>query len=102
MHYHSQKQDGVLQASARIVDRMAELKSLSTDVMKSSQDVGNYNTEFGGLADATTCPYARKIQWCKSVCCYMTTSGTATTCSTTSHTVSIFTSDVGMLDQLSV
>ena len=46
-------QDGVLQASARIVDRMAELKSLSTDVMKSSQDVGNYNTEF----EACRCNY---------------------------------------------
>ena len=42
-------QDGALQAGARIVDRLAELKSLSLDVMKSSQDVGNYNTEFKNL-----------------------------------------------------
>jgi flagellin len=32
-------QDGVLQAAANIMDRMAELKSFSVDVMKSSQDV---------------------------------------------------------------
>jgi len=42
-------QDGVLQAAAKIVDRMAELKSYSVDVMKSSQDKGNYNTEFKSL-----------------------------------------------------
>jgi flagellin len=42
-------QDGVLQAAANIVDRMSELKSYSLDVMKSTQDVGNYNTEFKSL-----------------------------------------------------
>jgi flagellin len=42
-------QDGALQSAARIVDRMAELKSLSLDVMKSSSDKANYDTEFGAL-----------------------------------------------------
>jgi flagellin len=42
-------QDGALQSAARIVDRMAELKSLSLDVMKSPSDVANYDTEFGAL-----------------------------------------------------
>ena len=42
-------QDGALQAGARIVDRLAELKTLSLDVMKSSADVANYNTEFKAL-----------------------------------------------------
>jgi flagellin len=42
-------QDGALQAGARIVDRLAELKSLSLDVMKSDADVENYNTEFRAL-----------------------------------------------------
>ena len=42
-------QDGALQSAARIVDRMAELKSLSLDVMKSASDVANYDTEFGAL-----------------------------------------------------
>ena len=42
-------QDGVLKAAANIIDRMSELKSYSLDVMKSSQDVGNYNTEFKSL-----------------------------------------------------
>ena len=42
-------QDGALQAGARIVDRLAELKSLSLDVMKSSADIANYNTEFKNL-----------------------------------------------------
>ena len=43
-------QDGALQAGARIVDRLAELKTLSLDVMKSSADVANYNTEFKALS----------------------------------------------------
>jgi flagellin len=42
-------QDGALQSAARIVDRMAELKSLSLDVMKSSSDKANYTTEFRAL-----------------------------------------------------
>jgi flagellin len=42
-------QDGGLQAAARIVDRMAELKSLSGDVLKSATDKANYDTEFQAL-----------------------------------------------------
>lgn len=42
-------QDGALSSSAKIVDRMAELKALSLDVMKSTTDVENYNTEFKAL-----------------------------------------------------
>ena len=42
-------QDGALCSAAKIVDRMAELKALSLDVMKSSTDKDNYNTEFKAL-----------------------------------------------------
>jgi flagellin len=42
-------QDGVLQGAAGIVSRMAELKSLSQDVLKNSSDIANYNTEFRNL-----------------------------------------------------
>jgi flagellin len=42
-------QDGSLEAGARIIDRMAELKSLSLDVLKSASDKANYNTEFQAL-----------------------------------------------------
>lgn len=45
----SEVQDGSLEAGARIIDRMAELKSLSLDVLKSDSDVENYNTEFQAL-----------------------------------------------------
>ena len=38
-------QDGILQGAAGIVSRMAELKSLSQDVLKNSSDIANYNTE---------------------------------------------------------
>ena len=42
-------QDGILQGAAGIVSRMAELKSLSQDVLKNSSDIANYNTEFRNL-----------------------------------------------------
>ena len=42
-------QDGALSSAAKIVDRMAELKALSTDVMKSPTDISNYETEFKAL-----------------------------------------------------
>ena len=42
-------QDGALTSSATIVNRMSELKSLSLDVIKSSSDRANYNTEFNAL-----------------------------------------------------
>lgn len=42
-------QDGALQAAARVVDRMAQLKALSQDVLKSATDKANYDTEFAAL-----------------------------------------------------
>jgi flagellin-like hook-associated protein FlgL len=43
-------QDGMLETSGRIVNRMAELKGMATqDPMKSDQDVASYNNEFKDL-----------------------------------------------------
>ena len=42
-------QDGVLEAAGKIMNRMIELKGLSTDVMKNSSDNANYNREFTDL-----------------------------------------------------
>ena len=44
-----QVQDGILENSAGILDRMAELKALSQDVLKNSSDIANYNSEFRTL-----------------------------------------------------
>lgn len=44
-----QVQDGILNSAGKIVDRMAELKSLSQDVLKNTSDIANYNTEFKSL-----------------------------------------------------
>ena len=44
-----QVQDGILDSASKIVDRMAELKSLSQDVLKNSSDIESYNTEFRNL-----------------------------------------------------
>ncbi|MEM9157459.1 MAG: flagellin [Verrucomicrobiota bacterium] len=44
-----QTQDGALGNAAKILDRMSELKTLSTDVTKNTTDIANYNTEFQEL-----------------------------------------------------
>jgi flagellin len=44
-----QVQDGILDSAGKIMDRMAELKSLSQDVLKNSSDTANYNSEFKSL-----------------------------------------------------
>ena len=44
-----QTQDGSLKTSGKILERIAELKTLSTDVTKSAGDIANYDTEFTAL-----------------------------------------------------
>ena len=44
-----QVQDGVLNSAGQIMDRMAELKALSQDVLKNDSDIANYNAEFQNL-----------------------------------------------------
>jgi len=44
-----QTQDGDLKVAAKVLDRISELKMLSTDVTKNSSDVANYNSEFKAL-----------------------------------------------------
>ena len=87
-------QDGALQAGARIVDRLAELKSLSLDVMKSDADISNYNTEFRSLQQQL---YAITAETFNGVSLFSsdTTSGGTMTFGTDKHTISVFTSDRG-------
>ena len=44
-----QVQDGILNSAGQILDRMAELKALSQDVLKNDSDIANYNAEFRNL-----------------------------------------------------
>ena len=44
-----QVQDGILESAGKIIDRMAELKALSQDVLKNSSDIANYDSEFSNL-----------------------------------------------------
>ena len=44
-----QVQDGILESAGKIVDRMAELKALSQDVLKNTSDKANYTAEFKNL-----------------------------------------------------
>ena len=89
-------QDGGLQSAARIVDRMAELKSLSLDVMKSTGDVANYNTEFKALQQQL---YQISQETFNGVSLFATDKSTSSvtkaTFGTDNYTVSVFTSDRG-------
>jgi flagellin len=90
-------QDGALQAGARIVDRLAELKSLSLDVMKSEADISNYNTEFRALQQQLFAITAETFNGV-SLFASTTTAGGAMTfgnAATGKHTISVFTSDRG-------
>jgi flagellin len=92
-----QVQDGILESAAKIVDRMAELKALSQDVLKNSSDIANYNAEFSNLQvqlfqmGDTTFNGVSLFSTVKS------DGSTAVTFNTTGsgHTVSIFTSESG-------
>ncbi len=44
-----QTQDGALQTASKILDRMSELKTLYTDITKSTTDKANYDKEFTAL-----------------------------------------------------
>jgi flagellin len=44
-----QTQDGVLKVTAKVLERIGELKTLAADPTKSSTDVANYDTEFTQL-----------------------------------------------------
>ena len=44
-----QTQDGGLKTAGKVLERIAELKTLSLDVTKSATDVANYDTEFTAL-----------------------------------------------------
>ena len=85
-------QDGVLQAAANIIDRMSELKSYSLDVMKSSQDVGNYNTEFKSLQAQLQSLTVEKFN---GVSLFNNNVNSKFGDSTTNVVVSVYTSDSG-------
>ena len=49
-----QTQDGALKVSAKILDRMSELKTLYADPTKNSSDLANYDSEFAALSTELT------------------------------------------------
>ena len=90
-----QVQDGVLESAGKILDRMAELKALSQDVLKNSSDIANYNSEFKNLQVQL---YQSSETKFNGVSLFATTnsSGSATFNTIGSgNTVSIFTSATG-------
>lgn len=84
-------QDGALQSSATIVNRMSELKSMSLDVIKSSADIENYNVEFKALQQQLHSIASEKFN---GVSLFATDAGSGTF-GTNVVNVTIFTSDQG-------
>ena len=56
-----QTQDGALKVSAKVLERISELKVLYTDITKSDSDKANYNTEFLALKTQLTDNAAEKF-----------------------------------------
>jgi flagellin len=84
-------QDGALQTSATIVNRMSELRSMSLDVIKSSADVENYNVEFQALQEQLHSLASEKFN---GVSLFATDTGSGVF-KTNVVNVTIFTSDQG-------
>ena len=90
-----QVQDGVLESAGKILDRMAELKALSQDVLKNSSDIANYNSEFKNLQVQL---YQSSETKFNGVSLFATTNSTGNATFNTvgsGNTVSIFTSATG-------
>jgi len=49
-----QTQDGALKTAGKVLDRISELKTLSTDVTKTTVDTANYDKEFAALQGQLT------------------------------------------------
>src|SRR5688572_26535696 len=49
-----QTQDGALKVTAKVLDRMSELKTLYADPTKNSSDLANYDSEFSALKSQLT------------------------------------------------
>ena len=56
-----QTQDGAMKTAGKVLERIAELKTLSTDVTKSASDVANYDKEFTALKAQLTSVAAEKF-----------------------------------------
>ena len=57
-----QVQDGALQTVGKILDRMAELRTMAADITKNSGDIENYSKESNNAKSDLSDPKA-KIQW---------------------------------------
>ena len=90
-----QVQDGVLDSAGKILDRMAELKALSQDVLKNDSDIANYNAEFKNLQVQL---YQMSETTFNGVSLFATTNSSGSVTFNTAgsgNTVSIFTSATG-------
>jgi flagellin-like hook-associated protein FlgL len=63
-----QVQDSALATTGKILDRMAELRTMAQDITKNSGDIENYSKEFVELQSQLRQNQGREVQWNQSVC----------------------------------
>jgi len=56
-----QTQDGALSTAGKVLERMSELKTMSSDVTKNATDIANYDTEFTALKAQLTALSSEKF-----------------------------------------
>ena len=64
-----QVQDGALKTAANILDRISELKTMSLDVTKNSDDIANYDAEFTQLQQQLSNIKDERFQWHRTLYC---------------------------------
>ena len=62
-----QVQDGALNTMAKLVDRMAELRTMASDVTKNTQDIENYSQRIHRITKTDESNVSREIQWHKPI-----------------------------------
>jgi len=80
-----QTQDGALKVSAKVLDRMSELKTLYVDPTKNSSDLANYDSEFKALQSQLTAITSEKFN---GVTLFSTASGGLSVAVTDDHSTS--------------
>ena len=80
-----QTQDGALKVSAKVLDRMSELKTLYVDRTKNSSDLANYDSEFKALQSQLTAITSEKFN---GVTLFSTASGGLSVAVTDDHSTS--------------
>jgi len=87
-----QTQDGVLQTATAVIDRIAELKAMTTDSTKNNEDLQNYNEEFRVLRSQLLDLQTEKFN---SIALFAETGGHGKTADSNAGVFTIYTTEQG-------